>query len=343
MKNLSPHTRELAPQTVPQGDEQVPAYLAPQPHKESVLLRWWYRIASPIEPDRSASFEEMERFRRGRLGSQVILALYILLVIAIPAAFIGTNIYLIPIVIGSALALLVAIVLNRLGMVNIAGGIVVLTFIAFPTVNIVTTPGGLSMEVLPLYALLALPLLCAVSFLSPWWVFVVAFGNILFVFLSLTELHRTAELNTLLAVAFWGIVTPIILIMLLVAIVAYALAQGTIHALQRASNAEELARLEFALSTQAEKELKQKQQLEASIQAIVQTHMRVANGDYNARVPLEQENVLWNIAGSLNNLLARLQSSRARESRLEEENRLLRNAYENLDRVRGNSGQENGN
>ncbi|GAC1360375.1 MAG: hypothetical protein NVS2B12_09140 [Ktedonobacteraceae bacterium] len=41
-------------------------------------------------------------------------------------------------------------------------------------------------------------------------------------------------------------------------------------------------------------------QLDASIQQIVQTYMRIANGDFDARVPLNQDNVLWQVAGSLN-------------------------------------------
>ncbi len=38
--------------------------------------------------------------------------------------------------------------------------------------------------------------------------------------------------------------------------------------------------------------------------------MKVANGDYNARVPLNQGNVLWQVSGSLNNLLSRFQRLR---------------------------------
>jgi hypothetical protein len=36
--------------------------------------------------------------------------------------------------------------------------------------------------------------------------------------------------------------------------------------------------------------------------------MQVANGNFTARAPLMKENVLWQVAYSLNNLLARLQS-----------------------------------
>lgn len=305
MKNIS--TRSI---DAPKGDTQVPLYLTTKPRQENKVLRWWYRMASPPALERAASLQEMERFRHGRTGSQIILALYFLLIISIPAGFVGTNIYLVPIVIGTFFTLMVATVLNRMGKVNVAGIIVVLAFIAFPIANIVTTPGGLSMMILPLYGLLILPLLCAVSFLPPWWVFVVALGNSLFTFFSLTYLPRTAELSAILAIAFAGIMTPIILSQIIVSVVAYAWVQSTMQALMRADQAEELARLEHDLALQAEEAARQKLQLEASVQKIVETQMRVANGDFSARVPLTQDNMLWQISGALNNLLARVQRLR---------------------------------
>jgi hypothetical protein len=184
---------------------------------------------------------------------------------------------------------------------------VVLTFLAFPILNIVTTPGGLSMLVLPLFGLLVLPLLCAVSFLPPGWIFVVALINILFTLLSLTYLPRTAELSAILAIAYAGIVTPIIFSQILVSVVAFVWVRSSTQALQRADRAEELARLEHDMALQAEEAAHQKQRLEDSIHKIVETHMRVANGDFDARVPVGEENVLWQISGPLNNLLARTQ------------------------------------
>ncbi|HZR41790.1 MAG TPA: hypothetical protein VFB12_16840 [Ktedonobacteraceae bacterium] len=314
MKDLS--TRSTM---APQGDSEGPTYLTTSPRQENMLMGWWYRLASPVMPGNSATYKEMEQFRRGRAGSNIILALYLLLLISIPASFVGTDIYLVPIVIISALALVAATVLNRMGYVYIAGTIVTLAFIAFPVVNIVTTPGGLSILVLPLYGLLVLSLLCVVSFLPPWLVFVVALVNSLFTLLSLLPslpsalsniIPRTAELNAVLAISAVGIILPIILSQILVSVVAYAWVQGNTQSTQRADRAEELAKLEHDLALQAEAAAQQKQLLEASIQKIVETHMRVANGDFSARVPLTQDNVLWQISGSLNNLLARLQSFR---------------------------------
>jgi hypothetical protein len=311
-----------------------PSYLTTRTRRDNTLWLWWYRLTAPAEPKDDSTFQEIELFRRGRTGSQIILALYFLLIISIPAKFVGTNDYLLYIVAGAAAALFIATILNRLGKITIAGIIVVLTFLAFPIVNIITTPGGLSMLVLPLFGLLVLPLLCAVSFLSPGWVFAIALVNILFTLLSLTYLPHTAELSSILAIAYAGIVTPIILSQILVSVVAFVWVRGTTQALQRADRAEELVRLEHDLSLQAEDAAHQKQLLEESVHKIVETHMRVANGDFDARVPVVEENVLWQISGPLNNLLARAQRWRQDSNELyhiklalqqaREENELLR-------------------
>jgi hypothetical protein len=316
--------------------QNMPVYLDTKPHQESKLWRWWYSLTSPVEPERSAPFIEQERFRRGRTGSQIMLGLYLLLIISIPVGFFGTNKYLIPIVIGSVISLIVASVLNRMGAINPAGVLVVLTFIAFPVLNIVTTSGGMGMEALPLFGLLVLPLLCAVSFLPPWYVFVVALGNCIFAWLALTSMPHTAELDAILAIAFTGIITPIILIQIIVSVVAFAWVRGTTQALIRADNAEEIAKLEHDLGQQAKTAAQQKQQLEASIQKIVETHMRVANGDYSARAPLTEDNVLWQISGPLNNLLARTQNLRQEAARLQY---ALQHARAENERLRRSTGK----
>ena len=292
---------------ISQEDRRVPSYLATRPHQKSPFLQWWYYLASPSEPESTASFAEMERFRRGRAGSQIILAFYVLLIVAIPAGFVGTNTYLIPIVIGSSLALIMGTVLNRMGLVGAAGTIVVLTFVGFPVANIVTNPDGLSMLSLPLYGLLVLPLLGVVSFLPPGWVFVMALVNSLFTFGSLMYLPRTAELSAILGIAYTGIIVPIILSQFIISIVAYAWVRSSAQALVRADQAEELAKLEHDLALQAETSTQRQRQLETSVQKIVETHIRVANGDFDARIPLTDDNLLWQISGSLNNLLARAQ------------------------------------
>ena len=61
----------------------------------------------------------------------------------------------------------------------------------------------------------------------------------------------------------------------------------------------------------------QKQELESGIQQILQTHVQVANGDFTTRAPLTQDHLLWQVAHSLNNLLARLQRLNQAEAELQ--------------------------
>jgi methyl-accepting chemotaxis protein len=62
---------------------------------------------------------------------------------------------------------------------------------------------------------------------------------------------------------------------------------------------------------------KQKQELEDGIQQILETHIQAANGDFSTRAPLTQDHLLWQIAHSLNNLLARLQRLSQAEAELQ--------------------------
>lgn len=330
MKDLSTRTTDT-----PQPSTQLPEYLAEKQQQGNKIFQWWYRFTSPPPPKAGASFQEHELFRRGRTGSQIIPALYLLLIISLPAGLVetqlaglplATNPYLLPISILGAILLTVATLLNRMGKVNVAGFIVVATFLATPMANIVTTPDGLNVATLPSYGLLVLPLVCAVSFLPPWWVFVIAAVNCLFTFYSLTSLTLTFELKAFLDTNFWGIVTPIILSQMIVSVIAYLWVSSTIQALARADQAEQIARLEHDLGKQAEAAAQRKIQLENSIQKIIETHMRVANGDFKARVPLTPDNVLWQISGSLNNLLARVQSLRQEAAELQQ----VRSAYQQV-------------
>jgi len=61
----------------------------------------------------------------------------------------------------------------------------------------------------------------------------------------------------------------------------------------------------------------QKQELESGIEQILQTHVQVANGDFSTRAPLTQDHLLWQVAHSLNNLLARLQRLNQTEAELQ--------------------------
>jgi len=281
------------------------------------MLQLWYRIASPPEPDASAPFEERELFRRGRTGSQISIFLFILLLISYPAAFAGSNSLLIAILTIDLFILTLAMVLNRFRRVSIAGIMVVLCFTASPTVNILTTPGGVNTSALPIFGLLVLPLMCAVSFLPPWWVFVVGAGNCLFTVSVLKFMPSSGDLHEVLKVAFPGIVTPILLGQGIVSIVAYLWVRGATQALLRADRAEEIAKLEAIEIKRQEEQLAISKQIEEGIQQIITTmSIVVTRNDFSIRVPLSQENILWRVSKSINNLLSRLQGLKQSQEEL---------------------------
>ena len=321
MNNRSLVPEEVEPQSRRTTSEERPKGLS------SI----WYRLTSPPEPSKTASFVERELFRRGRTGSQISIVLFILILISFPAALAGSNSLLAGILVASLLVLVLALILNRLGQVNIAGVLVVLAVITGPTVNIITTPGGISTSALPIFSLMVLPLMCAVSFLPPPWVFVVAVINSLFTVFVLTSLPSSGELHQVLQVALPGIITPIVLSQLIVAVVAYITARNAKFAILRADRAEEISALEQREIELQQQEIDKKQQLDVEIQRILQTHVEVANGNFAVRAPLGKENVLWQIAYSLNNLLARLQSygqMMDHYQKLQEENFRLHNVLQ---------------
>ncbi len=316
MNNLS-----RLPVNTPQGEPQVPSNLIQQRQKNkspqglAQILELWYRIASPPEPTDSASFEEREMFRRGRTGSQIAIFLFILLFISYPAAFAGSNSLLIVILTIDLFIMALAMGLNRWKRVNIAGIMVVLCFTASPTLNILTTPGGVNTIALPIFGLLVLPLMCAVSFLPAWWVFVVAVGNSLFALYVLKFMPSSGELHEVLKVAFPGVFTPILLSQGIVSIVGFLWVRGATQAILRADRAEELAELERREIERQQQEIEQKRQLDYGVEQILGSLNKVANGELNVKVPLDQNNILWRVGYSINNLLARVQAFR--EERLE--------------------------
>ncbi|GHO99317.1 hypothetical protein KSF_093650 [Reticulibacter mediterranei] len=273
--------------------------------RDSALLQTWYQLTSPAAPGPSAPFQERDLFRRGRTGSQISIALFFMIIISFPAALAGVNTILIITLVANLLIVAFALVFNRLGMVNTAGVMVVLGVVAGPIANILTAPGGVNTSVLPIFTFLVLPLMCAVSFLAPGWVFVVAAGNCLFTLYALRFLPVSGELQQVLNTAFPVVVAPIILSQIIVSVVAFLWVQGAKQAILRADQAERVTELVMALAQRDHAIALQKTQLDASIRQIELVHEQVANGITTARVPLTQDNVLWSIGGKLNNLLTR--------------------------------------
>lgn len=293
-------------------------------------LHWWYFLTAPPEAPENAPLAQREAARRGHLASVVLFFVILLVLPAIPSA-IGNPILTVILTLVIIMDF-VALALNRSGRTNLAGVLVVISIEIGLGSSILTVPGGIGPSNLPMLDLMVQAECVAVSLFLPGSVFLVAIVNSLFFVAVLNLTPITPELAHLLKTDGSRIISSPIILQVIVAIVTYLWVSSANKAIQRADRAEEIAILEQREIEQQQLQIEQKQQLDTGIQLILQTHVQVANGNFTARAPLGKENMLWQIAYSLNNLLARLQSYSemlGQYQRMQQENYRLHNALQN--------------
>lgn len=265
-------------------------------------LGWWYRLAAPHVTSARPSLAERELLRRGRLAATLILAILVLGIINIPVAALNpSKSELYGDLVGIA-GCVIAVALNRSGSVAMASILLAaLLDLGFAGI-ILTSPGGLTVPNLLLMPLLSLTELIAVSLLAPWTVFLVALINSAFVLWTILEWPTDATIHELLnkTGAASLIISPPITLFVIVAVVTYLWVRGATNALTARDRAEEVATLEHSVA-------EQRRNLEIGARQIHDTLVRVANGDYSARAPVSQDNVLWQLGASLNTMIARQQ------------------------------------
>lgn len=277
------------------------------------VLEWWYHLAAPQEPADSTS-RERELVRAGRLSSIILLIMLCFGISLLPNALNSMN-HLFLIILLAAMAVNVgAFVLNRKGWVMLVGVIMVIVVEAAFMLVVLTSPMGLTARSLTTFELIVMSELMAVSLLPPRSVFVVMLCNNLFTWATLTFMHHTADLVLTPAGSYYSaLITPLVL-QIVVAVVTYLWVQGARQAIERA---EHVAELERAIAERDREVAEQKVQLEQGIQQILQTQIQAANGNFEVRAPLARDNVLWQVAYSLNNLLSRLQRASLAEGELQ--------------------------
>ncbi len=302
--------------TTPQSGytgENWPALSSPERavhERPGAWLEWWYQLTAPMTPSPKASLAQQEVARRGRLTSTILLLLLIIALAVLLLSLFGPFRFLLPIMLGSLLVTIIALLLNRKGMITLAGLLLVLSIMIGYAIGLLRTPGGLGVNNVATFDLLVESEVIAVSLLPASSIFLVALGNCLFIWADLTFQPHTTELNHIIATGgYVGLLLRPITLQIVVAVVAFLWVQSALRAMIRANRAEEIATLQHAIT-------EQKRQLDMGIQLILQTHVQVANGDLTVRAPLPRENVLWQIGLSLNNLLARLQRLNQAEQQL---------------------------
>jgi hypothetical protein len=283
-------------------------------------LRLWYALTSPEPSTWNPDFATRERVRRGRLISTIGLGFLVILLVAAPIGL--SDFPTLLALSGAIVGTLIALALNRAGWVSIAGALFVVAVEVMFMYGILSAPAGkLDIAYLPLFSMLSFGLLIGVSVLPAAMVFVIAALNTIFVIAAFNLMPATPAVQRVLdSPDRYTLIAQPIGLYLITSIIAYLWVRSTTTAIRRADRAEEIAALEHSMA-------EQKRQLDVEIQQILQTHVRVANGDYTARAPLGQNSVLWQIASSLNNLLSRLLRSGRAEFQLhrteEEAHRLV--------------------
>jgi len=259
-------------------------------------MRWWYRLTIPMNVARESE-------RRARLVS-IVVFLLLLDNLCYGISFFFTKSSTLPIVIGIETVLcIVALFFNRRQAYNTAGGILTLTYTLGIMVVIVLIP-HVSIGLFPFFALLIIPQVLAATVLPPGWTFASTAFNIAFIFLMLELKPLAAGVTVAISLTYFFIV---ITMLLLVAGISFVLVKNLLFALQQRDTAEEAAVLDRQITAVAEVKAREKAQLEQSIRMIVEAQTRYANGEVDVRVPLTADNVLWSVAGALNNLFSRLQ------------------------------------
>ena len=281
------------------------------------LWQFWYWLTAPVEPPITATLTIREQYRRARLTAMII---FILLILTIPSLFVSiwgahSGFLLIPCFL--CLATVLAAYLNRSALVTSAGLLLVISYTAAMMFHILTTPGGLSLSLVPVFTILIIPDMLAAVLLPAYCVFASALINTLFCWLAITYMPHTAGLEHLTGLMYVNSVLLTGTLQGMIAGISFLWSASLQRALRERDKAEETVRLERDLADQSMSMTQQKEQLEYSIELIVQAQSRVANGDLNTRIPLTADNVLWSVAGPLNNMIARLQRARAIEEEIE--------------------------
>ncbi len=310
-----------------QNDKRGYAFSQQKPQSAPRMLNWWYRLTAPPEVALDASLVGRERVRRGQLSSTILLVMLLFTLTSLGAALLEGNRNLIFILLPSLAVSIIVLILNRLGKGLTAGIILVAGFEIGYIVSLLRTPGGLGVGDLPRFDLLVEAVLLAVSFLPariiPW----IALGNCLFIWADLTFMPHTPDLGNLLRTSSLTVIEDPIALQIIVASVTYLWVRSTNQAIERADRAEVIATLQQTIA-------EQKKQLDIGIQHILHTHVQIANGNFQARAPLAQNNALWQIAVSLNNLLSRPQRFGETEQELRQTQYELQRTREALQQSR---------
>jgi hypothetical protein len=271
------------------------------------VFGWWYKFTTPPRPLTRAKYIERAKYQQSRLASTIAFLYLLLLAVSAPSTFSQPGPAIISYLV-SIMICIISLMVNRLGKTALAGSLLVLVFETGMVVSILSflpldTPN------LPLYDLFIIGELLAASLLPIFSIFIIAFLNSAFIIADILYQPHTQALGTFLDKHGAAAIAVPFGMQILVAGVLALWVYSSSYANERANRAEMLAMLEHSVSTQLETENKEKQELEKSIQLLVQEHVNATNGRFAAHLSYPPAKVLWPLVGVINSLWTRLQHS----------------------------------
>ncbi|HEX9035975.1 MAG TPA: hypothetical protein VF808_03200 [Ktedonobacterales bacterium] len=259
---------------------------------------FWLRLASNAWQSPQETIAQRERARRNTLTAWIVLGLLAMDLILIPAGLTDpTTLMAISV---AALGIIVAGVLNRFGQTTAAGVLLIVLIIGAIIGAITGTPGGLPLVDLPAYDLLVIAIVVAASILSSGSAFIVAAVNIILIVLDFNLQSYAPDMKIQLAqIGALGMLARPVALQVIIATVAFLWVHGLQDQVRRADRAEEVAHLESIVADQ-------KRALEYGVEQLSLAFVRSANGDYNVRVNIPQQNPLWSVGAQMNTFVQRL-------------------------------------
>lgn len=287
------------------------------------ILGWWYRLFAYHVPEGElATLKEQETIRRSRLATFVLVVQLLLIELpVVPIVMMAPNgAIVLPWLLGCLGILVLAFCFNRMGKLPIAGLLMVASIEITMIIKIWTLPGGITVSSLPQFDILIQPVLLAVVLLPPWSAFAVAGFNMLFILLSLFAGPHAPDLTAALANPHLRgdiLVVPV-MSQFIIATISFLVVSNLLSAIKRAGRAEQIARLQQAITREQNKFAQRNQELELGMNAIVQTLKDMANAQGTPeRVTLPQGNVLWPVLQHLWRFWERYQRARQAERTLD--------------------------
>lgn len=278
-----------------------------QEPESSGIAQWWYSLTAPAPGTDKDNFVRREAERRARSLSSVAAFFLCVLLLFLPACFfMGVAVIIADTV--AMVSTMIGLIVNRLGQTRAAGVIIVLGAEVALAMAILLI-GPMHPADIQLYDLYALIILLAASLLPPRFIFLFAAAHATFIVVEMLIHPDTPALAQDLQIQ--AQLLPAIVrsvgLQLLGSTVAFLWVRSAARAIERANRAEMVATLEHVIAEERASTEREKQELEESIQQLIQTQMAATKGQVAGQLPYPPAKILWPLVGAMNLLWSRLQ------------------------------------